>query len=116
MGANSGVWLARRVCEVAFLALVPVASSHAQQIASTDLAHQRVTSSRAEFTCKIGERRERQRRIGYEDSQKDYGGDSIRDVARDCAGERVFRGTLSGARCVLSQNGSHRSVPYSRSK
>src|SRR5450755_1909111 len=64
--------------------------------------------SRAEFTCKIGERRELQRRIGYEDSQKDYGGDSIRDIARDCAGERVFRGTLSRARGVLSQNGSHR--------
>lgn len=42
-GANPGVWLARRVCEIAFLALVPAASSHAQQIASTDLAHQAVT-------------------------------------------------------------------------
>lgn len=39
---NPGVWLSR-ACKIAFLALVLAASSHAQQIASTDLAHSVVT-------------------------------------------------------------------------
>jgi hypothetical protein len=54
-----------------------------------------------------------ERRIDYEDSQKHYESDYIRDLACDCPGERFFRGTLSDDRCVLSQNGFHRSVPYS---
>ena len=39
---NPRVWLTR-VCNIAFLALVLATSSHAQQIASTDLAHSVVT-------------------------------------------------------------------------
>src|SRR5580704_8050477 len=60
--------------------------------------------------------RKLERRIDYEDSQKHYESDYIRDIAFDRAGERFFKGTLSRDHCVLSQNGFHRSVPYSRSK
>src|ERR1700722_4751770 len=60
--------------------------------------------------------RELERRIDYEDSQKHYESDYIRDIAFNRAGERFFKGTLARDRCVLSQNGCHRSVPYSRSK